>query len=168
MKTFNEFIAEAKGRTIKWKDSLLHNTSTATHNGKKLIIQKSNRQLIFTVDGVLIKTDKGMADWNLIGMAKAGAEKFMMEAVKPMPMEAKYHYSVYKLGMDGKISNRENLNYDEVFEFMLDQLNKWASLRVVRSDGNAVDYTDKGAGKDHERYVPIKKQKLKKGDKSIP
>lgn len=58
--------------------------------------------------------------------------------------EQKYHYSVYKVGIDGKLSNRENLNHDELDDYMNGKAKKFNNIKVVRSDGKAVFYTRMG------------------------
>lgn len=94
--------------------------------------------------------------------------KTFKELRNPM-MEAKdYHYSAYQVGNDGKPKNRENLGQAELPDYLDSVVNKYATVMIVRNDGNAVTYTDKGAGKGAKRWDIVGKEKLKPGSKLIP
>lgn len=85
-----------------------------------------------------------------------------MKTFKQLTESANYHYSAYQLVND-KPKNRENLNHDELPEFMDKVHGKWATIMIVRNDGNAVTYTDDG-----RKFVVSKKEKLGKGSKLAP
>lgn len=58
-------------------------------------------------------------------------------------------FSAYTLNTDGTLSNRENLSYDELDNWMLSQYGKRATLQVVEDlTGRVVIFTDDG-----ERFV---------------
>ena len=61
-------------------------------------------------------------------------------------------YTAYKLDATGKASNREELNADELDNFMLMSYGKFATLAVRRSDGRTVIYSDDG-----QKWVIVKK-----------
>ena len=69
----------------------------------------------------------------------------------------KYHYTVYKIDLKGKKSNKENLNDNELDKWMDKVHGKFANIRVERSDGKTIDYTDDGT-----KFV-IKKKGMKEG-----
>ena len=59
-------------------------------------------------------------------------------------MDNRYHYTVYKIEMDGSLSNKEHLNADELDNWMLLAINYFATIKVVRSDGRFIIYDDNG------------------------
>jgi hypothetical protein len=66
----------------------------------------------------------------------------------------KYHYTVYKIEQNGKLSNKEHLNDNELDKWMEKVHDKFANIRVERNDGNWVEYTSSGS-----KYVIKKKGK---------
>ena len=54
-------------------------------------------------------------------------------------------FTSYKVNLDGSLSHRENLSHDEVSEYMHRVYGKFATVKVVRDDGNSIVYTDNGA-----------------------
>ena len=60
-------------------------------------------------------------------------------------------YSAYKINLDGSLSNRENLNHDELDSWVDSVYGKFASIRVfVDNSDFFVNYTDNGV-----EYVKI-------------
>lgn len=60
-------------------------------------------------------------------------------------------YSAYKVNLNGSLSNRENINHDELDSWINSVYGKFASIRVfVDLSGVFVDYTDNGV-----EYVKI-------------
>ena len=76
-----------------------------------------------------------------------------------------YHYSVYHVGAGNVLKNRENLNADEIEDFIRDPklVNRTANIKVVRNDGKAVTYTHTGS-----KWAIVSKETLKAGDRYIP
>jgi hypothetical protein len=68
----------------------------------------------------------------------------------------KYHYTVYKIEQNGKLSNKENLNDDELDTWMDKVYGKFVNIRVERSDGKKIEYTDDG-----RKFVVAKKKGIK-------
>lgn len=60
------------------------------------------------------------------------------------------HFSVFKLNLDGSLSNRENLSHDELDSYIESVYGKFATIKVVASNGKAAVYTDDG-----ERYAKV-------------
>lgn len=57
---------------------------------------------------------------------------------------ATFHYKVFKIELDGTLSNAEHLNEDELDTWLNDQYGKLVNIRVERSDGKWIHYTDNG------------------------
>jgi hypothetical protein len=47
--------------------------------------------------------------------------------------------------MDGSLSNKEHLNADELDDWMHSACKRFATVKVVRSDGRFIIYDDNGA-----------------------
>ena len=56
------------------------------------------------------------------------------------------HFTAYQVKLDGSLTNRENLNFDELDGWMQDKLGKFATVRVDASNGVSKTYTDNGIG----------------------
>ncbi len=55
-----------------------------------------------------------------------------------------FTFTASKINLDGSLSHTENLAFDELDEYMERTYGKFASIRVGRSDGKVVFYTDNG------------------------
>jgi len=71
----------------------------------------------------------------------------------------KYHYTVYKIEQNGKLTNKEHLNDNELDKWMDKVYGKFVNIKVERNDGRWIEYTDDG-----KKFV-IKKKSDKKGIK---
>lgn len=55
-----------------------------------------------------------------------------------------FHYTFHKVGLDGSLSNRAEINADELDVFMQTTARQFATVQIVRSDGKGIVYTDNG------------------------
>ena len=56
-----------------------------------------------------------------------------------------YTYSAFKLSLDGSLSHRENLNHDELDDWMARVYGKFASIQIRQDQtGKLITYTDNG------------------------
>lgn len=55
-----------------------------------------------------------------------------------------YHYTFYKVELDGRLTHKEHLNEDECIDFMNTIHGRFANVRLERSDGKYCLYTDDG------------------------
>ena len=64
-------------------------------------------------------------------------------------------FTVYKVGLSGKLSHREELNADELDKFIDKVYGKWATIKIVATNdkGKTIEkfYTDDG-----EKFTEIK------------
>lgn len=54
------------------------------------------------------------------------------------------NFSVFKVNLDGSLSNRENLSHEELDGYIASVYGKFATIKVVASSGKEVIYTDNG------------------------
>lgn len=54
------------------------------------------------------------------------------------------HFSVFKVNLDGSLSNRENLSHNELDSYINSVYGKFATIKVIASNGREVVYTDNG------------------------
>jgi hypothetical protein len=67
-----------------------------------------------------------------------------MKTFKEFLKEKPETYSVWSVNSKGVLGNRENLNANELDQFMYKIYGKYSNIKVQASNGNVVMYTDDG------------------------